>query len=429
MLSIFNLEDHTGNSRRAKMNDTVAIEQLIRAAVTALKLPSQDAEGRPVAYGLRQKDHFLPVDRTLRSQNVRRGATLTLVPLSSALSGIVGGTGKVNQWGSFRSDPLQIKSAWGSNKGILESIQPVKHYEQQPYESSFVKTGEDPPTRTSDRIPLSTQIVSAFIGRSRLPATISAWFRLPSTNDGQEPSIIESIQPSKDDHTYVNLILTMRENQPARMLLERTRSARQIIPTIIARLKLPVVDEQGRSIIYYLRYNGHLLQDHETLEKSNITNDDTLIVERQLPDIISTSLEDEAGGGNRHGSGFETGSSMIELPTKHVSQSILISYHYDDFAWASRIATQVRADVGEDTSIIMVDCRLREGESFFAKEQATRRVAEMAGRIVVILSPQYQQSQLGQTPLHVAANRDPNGGQGLLLPVYVEDLKTHGFGS
>src|SRR5579883_2324992 len=84
MATRVNLEDYTGNVRRAKVNETVPVERLIPALVTSLKLPSKDAEGQPITYGLHSKGQMLAAKQTLQSQNIRQNDTVSIIPIMPA---------------------------------------------------------------------------------------------------------------------------------------------------------------------------------------------------------------------------------------------------------------------------------------------------------------------------------------------------------
>jgi uncharacterized ubiquitin-like protein YukD len=336
-----NLEDYTGNSRQAKVNDTVPIERLIRAAVTTLQLPSKDAEGQPITYRLRDKDRYLPEDKTLESQNIRQGDTIAIVPtfISKPYISDINRQGKLDTSGSF---------AFLSKAAIVQSSEPGLMMKQT------------------------------------------------------------TIRLAGNNASLVSPVLSVDGNEPARMPLDSTALIAQLISAITARLRLLSVDAEGRPITYYLRHNGRLLRADETLEEIGITNNDALTIERQLPDVSS--------------SGFGDGGASRGLIARDVSEYVLISYHYADFAWASHIAIQLRTDPGR--SIMMFDCDISEDEKFSTKMRTAMETAEAADQIIAVLSRKYLQSQLAGVQISVAADRDPGGEQGLLLPVYVEDCSS-----
>ena len=79
------LEDHTGNIRKqAKLSESAAVEQLIRAIITALKMPVTDSAGRPITYYLAHNGRRLQENDTLASAEVRASDTISIVPQMTA---------------------------------------------------------------------------------------------------------------------------------------------------------------------------------------------------------------------------------------------------------------------------------------------------------------------------------------------------------
>jgi hypothetical protein len=82
------IEDHTGNIRhQAKLSETAAVEQLIRAIITALKMPVTDSTGRPITYYLAHNGRRLQESDTLTSAEVRSNDTISIVPIINSLEG------------------------------------------------------------------------------------------------------------------------------------------------------------------------------------------------------------------------------------------------------------------------------------------------------------------------------------------------------
>jgi len=77
-------------------------------------------------------------------------------------------------------------------------------------------------------------------------------------------------------------------SRPAR--IDERASVVQLIPAIITALKLPLTDDAGRLITYYLSYNGRRLQEDETLASAGVQAGENLtMVAKMIADSYSSS--------------------------------------------------------------------------------------------------------------------------------------------
>lgn len=203
--------------------------------------------------------------------------------------------------------------------------------------------------------------------------------------------------------SLINVTATGRP--PQRIPLDSGETVTQLIPAITASLRLPVADAGGRSIMYRLRYNGRLLGKHETLEGVDFTDSDMLVLESQLP---TTSNND-----------FELMGGPWNPIAEDESPDFLISYHYDNFSWADWVCTQLQEY--ELCTVRLFDCDKRKDDSYSKKMRDAVEIAGAAKRVIAIISRQYLKSPFALAQLNTVAERDRNGEQELLLPVYIED--------